>query len=365
MWVYVPLRETYEMQSQGYTGPLQTSAAHPVNDAAMAIKDSDMKEIGLFKARLAFGAQAIPFTLKWAFNDWAIDDNATAAMTIGKREWVRNRFQLGNMLVVTHQVARWPQITTFRPVPPHGSFYKSGDLVTLELISTWFGDDISIRFDGITAAGTSVSPSESIGNGQYRHVVTFTWTGASDGDNVGPLLGQRGDYYWVYADFGSPVQGTASCGLFRDTQAPTPAQFSLPATTPANYVILDWTACPGADNSDGTLPPPDECGIANYVVNRKRHYYPVSFENRGPRLEQRHEWPVNDGDRLETELWNVEPAMEQGFGWSRVERESCRRAWKHDAEMGRERALFWLDHELLHPVWHVTHGAVQHAPVRH
>ncbi len=268
MWVYVPLRETYEMQSQGYTGPLQTSAAHPVNDAAMAIKDSDMKEIGLFKARLAFGAQAIPFTLKWAFNDWAIDDNATAAMTIGKREWVRNRFQLGNMLVVTHQVARWPQITTFRPVPPHGSFYKSGDLVTLELISTWFGDDISIRFDGITAAGTSVSPSESIGNGQYRHVVTFTWTGASDGDNVGPLLGQRGDYYWVYADFGSPVQGTASCGLFRDTQAPTPAQFSLPATTPANYVILDWTACPGADNSDGTLPPPDECGIANYVVNR-------------------------------------------------------------------------------------------------
>nr|MDO8087494.1 PKD domain-containing protein [Candidatus Sigynarchaeum springense] len=271
VWVYQPTREIFEFQSHGYTYNIQPPAAVMQNDQATIIKDSDMKEVGLYAARLTNGGSVIPFTMTWTFNNWGIT-NPTNAMLIGKREWVRNRFSLDSIFTITQQTFTYPQISTFGPVPPAGLFYKAGDSVVLDSISTWSTNVVSARTaaGGITSspAVPSVDPVVSLGEGLYRHRITFNWIAASQGDNVGPNLGTRGDYYWVYLDFGSPIQGTASCGLFWDTTAPTPATFSLPAYTTSPVVVIDWSASKGSDNSDNTFPPDDNAGIDHYQLYR-------------------------------------------------------------------------------------------------
>jgi hypothetical protein len=141
-------------------------------------------------------------------------------------------------------------------------------LVNLDVVSSWSTATVSVTFDGMTTSGLTVTGPVDLGSGWYRHHIQFTWTDAVDGENVGPDLGGRSDYYWVYMNFGSPVQGTASCGVFWDVTAPTAATFSLPGTTTSPAVTIDWSGSKGSDNSDGTLQPPNENGISHYVVKQ-------------------------------------------------------------------------------------------------
>jgi len=239
------------------------------NDQATAIKDSDMKEAGLFAARLVYGGSSIPFTMTWAFNNWGIT-NPTNAMKVGKREWVRNRFFLDSIFTVVRQAPSSTCANTFSPIN-HDLFYKPGDTVNLEIISTWNSPDVTFT----TAAGgiTSFPAILVLESGptpfgtRFRHTMSFTWL-SSPTENVGPDLAPRFDYYWVTASFGSPSQGNVSCGLFHDDVLPTAATFSLAANNPSPAVVIDWSTNKGSDNSDNTLPAPHNNGIKEYVLYR-------------------------------------------------------------------------------------------------
>ncbi len=271
VWVYCPVREIFEAQSAGYTRatPFQPPAAAMNYDTATLIKDSDMKEIGTFAARLTYGGSVIPFTLTWVFNNWGIT-NATNALAVGKREWVRNRLNLDSIFLVTRQTGILC-VKTFSPVS-HGSFYKPGDTVLLEIISNWNTAAVTFR---TAVNGIISSPSfpmlatgpVALGSYFYRHTVSFTWM-SSPTENVGPGLAPRYDYYWVYAELGSPVQCNLSCGLLYDDVVPTPASFTIPALTPSPAVVIDWSANKGSDNSDNTFPAPNNDGVKEYVIYR-------------------------------------------------------------------------------------------------
>nr|MDO8085475.1 hypothetical protein [Candidatus Sigynarchaeum springense] len=270
VWVYQPTREVREIQSNGYSRNIQPPAAVMHYDQAQGIKDSDMKECGLFAARCTLGGSVIPITLAWEFGNFGIT-SASDALAKGKKEWVRNRFALDSIFTVVRQAPSGVVISRFGPTNGHSEFYKPGDTVELEIISTWPDSQVTFR----TAAGgitsTPAVPILTTGPATYgslwRHTVSFTWT-SSPINNVGPGMAPRYDYYWVYADFGSPVVATASCGLLYDIVVPTAATFSLPATTPSPSVIIDWSANKGSDNSDDTYPAPKNAGIARYVLYR-------------------------------------------------------------------------------------------------
>ncbi|MEX2757506.1 MAG: hypothetical protein Q6365_019165, partial [Candidatus Sigynarchaeota archaeon] len=281
VWVYMPTRELWEIQAWrrdtegSYTRNLQPPAAQMHNDQATVIKDSDMKEIGGFGARLTLGGSVIPFTLSWVFGNFGVTDE-TSAMTFGKREWVRNRFNLDSIFRTTRQTPSGVSVSSFGPRAPAGLFYgPNQQVVTLDAVSNFSGTAVVAN---TSAGGISSTPATPVvtgpvdlGGGLYRHSTTFTWTATipANVENVGPNLATRYDYYWVYFAYGSPtVLGTAQCGLFWDRTAPTAATFTLPSTTGSQVVVLDWSANKGSDNSDNTLPAPNNNGIDRYEVYR-------------------------------------------------------------------------------------------------
>nr|MDO8112979.1 hypothetical protein [Candidatus Sigynarchaeota archaeon] len=269
VWVYLPVREIHEMKSD-YSSTFQPDAGN-ANDSALFFKDSGaeepVKEFGLFARRLTLGGSVIPFDLTLVFGNMGICD-ASDAYSKGRREWVRNRFKLDNIFTVAHQALIYPSADRFSPIPGNKIFYKPGDTVSLEIITNWASplNQTHLSFDGIVYSNLSIISKENIGDGRYKHTFSFRWVSGSNGDNVGPNLGTRRDYYWVHVQLGSRI---VSCGLFLDSTPPTAAQFSLPAVIQSPVVLLDWRVSKGADNIDGTLH--DPCpfsGIAGYIVNR-------------------------------------------------------------------------------------------------
>ena len=268
VWVYMPVREIHELKSD-VSGTFQPDVGI-ADDSALFFKDSGaeepVKEFGLFARRLTNGGSVIPFDMVLVFGNMGITSPADANMK-GKREWVRNRIKLDSLFFVTYQSLEHPIVERFGPVPSSKLFYRAGDDVFLELITNWATslNTSQISFDGINYTSLSSITRTDAGSGMYRYAFSFRWISGSDGDNVGPSLGTRHDYYWVHVQIGSQM---VTCGLFLDNTPPSAAQFSLPATTSSPVVLLDWSASRGVDNSDGTFPYPDNSGIAEYIVNR-------------------------------------------------------------------------------------------------
>ncbi|MHA1891532.1 MAG: hypothetical protein ACTSYS_11135, partial [Promethearchaeota archaeon] len=275
MWIYNPVREVKEIQSQASGSYFPDQAGW--QDVMQAFKDrgsSDYSELGLVINKITLGRNVIPFTLSYHFGDFGIS-SAADALAYGKREWVRNRFQLKQIFQGSYQTPPTWHVVSFGPANGEDKFYKDGDHITLSLITDFNNPattDMQVTDIQIDSTQSSLSPGTGItyigpSGSYYEYQIDIDISSSNaQPDNVGP---STPGYYYINVTLNlGGSNDVATCGLFLDNTPPTAADFSLPSSNPSYSVTIDWTSSQGSDNSDDTYPPPDDSGLDYYEVWR-------------------------------------------------------------------------------------------------